>query len=94
MPGIFVQQEGTDLYQFQSPEEFDFSYLLDNRKTLCNVGSVGQPRDSNPKSCYVILENNRISYRRVPYDFEVTAKKIYAIPELENFLGDRLKEGR
>jgi hypothetical protein len=55
---------------------------------------VGQPRDSNPKSCYVILENNRISYRRVPYDFEITAKKIYAIPELENFLGDRLKEGR
>jgi hypothetical protein len=30
----------------------------------------------------------------VPYDFEITAKKIYAIPELENFLGDRLKEGR
>jgi predicted phosphodiesterase len=94
VPGIFVQQEGTDIYQFQSPEEFDFSYLLDNRKTLCNVGSVGQPRDSNPKSCYVILENNRISYRRVAYDIDVTAKKIYAIPELENFLGDRLKEGR
>ena len=94
VPGIFVQQQGTDVYQFQSPEEFNYSYILDNRKTLCNVGSVGQPRDSNPKSCYVILEDNKISYRRVSYEIDVTARKIYAIPELENFLGDRLKEGR
>lgn len=94
VPGLFIKQEDAELYHFQSPEEFDFSFQLDNRKTLCNVGSVGQPRDSNNKSCFVILENNIITYRRVAYDIETTAKKIYAIPELENFLGDRLKEGR
>lgn len=35
-----------------------------------------------------------IEYRRVPYDFEKTIAKIYAIPELDNFLGDRLRDGR
>lgn len=36
----------------------------------------------------------RISYRRLPYDYETTIQKIYAIPELEPFLGDRLRQGR
>ena len=36
----------------------------------------------------------RITYRRLPYDFEATIQKIYAVPELEPFLGDRLRQGR
>lgn len=36
----------------------------------------------------------RITYRRVPYDFESTIKKIYDIPDLDPFLGDRLRQGR
>lgn len=36
----------------------------------------------------------KITYRRLPYDFESTIQKIYAIPELEPFLGDRLRQGR
>lgn len=36
----------------------------------------------------------RILYRRLPYDFETTIQKIYAVPELEPFLGDRLRQGR
>jgi len=36
----------------------------------------------------------RITYRRLVYDFEKTIQKIYAIPELEPFLGDRLRQGR
>ncbi|RUL83086.1 metallophosphoesterase family protein [Tautonia sociabilis] len=36
----------------------------------------------------------RVVYRRIPYDFEATIEKIYAIPELEPFLGDRLRQGR
>jgi len=35
-----------------------------------------------------------IQYRRIAYDFEKTIAKIYAIPELDNFLGDRLRDGR
>jgi predicted phosphodiesterase len=36
----------------------------------------------------------RITYRRLAYDFERTIQKIYAVPELEPFLGDRLRQGR
>jgi predicted phosphodiesterase len=36
----------------------------------------------------------RVTYRRLPYDFERTIQKIYAVPELEPFLGDRLRQGR
>jgi predicted phosphodiesterase len=36
----------------------------------------------------------KIIYRRLPYDFETTIRKIYSISELEPFLGDRLRQGR
>src|SRR5215470_10583923 len=39
-PGVF-----TDRFEFYSPDEINYSYQLDGRKTLVNVGSVGQPRD-------------------------------------------------
>jgi diadenosine tetraphosphatase ApaH/serine/threonine PP2A family protein phosphatase len=93
VPGVFLEQSD-DLYQFNSPDEIDYVHKLDERKTLCNVGSVGQPRDGDPRACYVLLDEEAIRYRRVEYDIETTIRKIYAIPQLENFLGDRLRDGR
>jgi len=47
-------------------------------KTLVNVGSVGQPRDENPKSCYGIFDDiaMTVELRRVAYDVESAAAKI------------------
>jgi diadenosine tetraphosphatase ApaH/serine/threonine PP2A family protein phosphatase len=89
VPGIF-----TDSLQFHSPDEIDYIYQLNGRKTLCNVGSVGQPRDGDWRACYVLLDKDTIRYRRVEYDIDTTVRKIYDIPDLENFLGDRLRDGR
>ena len=89
VPGIF-----TESLQFLSPDDLQFAHKLDGKKTLCNVGSVGQPRDGNWKACYVVLKDDTIHFKRVEYDVEKTIKKIYDIPDLENFLGDRLREGR
>jgi diadenosine tetraphosphatase ApaH/serine/threonine PP2A family protein phosphatase len=61
---------------------------------MINVGSVGQPRDGNSRACYVVLENDLVTFRRVEYDIDKTVRKIYETPELDNFLGDRLREGR
>jgi diadenosine tetraphosphatase ApaH/serine/threonine PP2A family protein phosphatase len=69
-------------------------FELDGRKTMVNVGSVGQPRDGDWRACYVLLDDKTIRYRRIEYDIEATIKKIYDIPDLENFLGDRLRDGR
>ena len=94
MPGLFTELVPAEQYQFLSPEDVDYVYQLDGRKTLCNVGSVGQPRDGDPRACYILLDGDPIRYRRLEYDIETTVKKIYAVPELENFLGDRLRDGR
>ena len=77
-----------------SPEEIDHEYRLGEKKTMINVGSVGQPRDGDPRACYVVLEDNVVHFRHVEYDFETTIKKIYEVPDLDNFLGDRLRDGR
>jgi diadenosine tetraphosphatase ApaH/serine/threonine PP2A family protein phosphatase len=89
VPGIF-----TGDMQFYSPDEIDYVHRLDNRKTLCNVGSVGQPRDGDRRACYVVFDGQTIIYRRVDYDCDATARKIYDIPDLDRFLGDRLRTGR
>ncbi|MEO0531554.1 MAG: metallophosphoesterase, partial [Planctomycetota bacterium] len=63
-------------------------------KFMVNVGSVGQPRDGDPRACYVVQEDDRLTFHRVEYDIDVTADLIYGTPELDNFLGDRIKQGR
>lgn len=89
VPGIF-----TDSMQFHSPDEIDYTYPLGGQKILCNVGSVGQPRDGDRRACYVLLDGDSIHFRRVEYDVETTVKKIHAVPDLDRFLGDRLRQGR
>jgi predicted phosphodiesterase len=89
VPGVFT--EGLSFY---APEEIGYEYRLGEEKTMINVGSVGQPRDSDPRACYAILEDGIVRYRRIEYPVEKTIQKIYATPELDNFLGDRLREGR
>jgi predicted phosphodiesterase len=89
VPGVFTEDG-----RFLSPNEIGGKYLLGNSKLMINVGSVGQPRDGDPRACYLLLSENAIEYRRVPYPLEKTVAKIHAITELDPFLGDRLKEGR
>ena len=84
----------TENFQFFSPDELNYQYRLGDEKAMINVGSVGQPRDGNPRACYVVLEDNLVRFRRVEYPLEQTIAKIYDIPELDNFLGDRLRDGR
>lgn len=89
VPGVFTQS-----MNFLSPEEINYTYRLTEEKTMINVGSVGQPRDGDPRSCYVVLEDGVVNFRRVSYEMDKTIQKIYDTPELDNFLGDRLREGR
>ena len=41
-----------------------------------------------------MFDGQTIFYRRVDYDCDATARKIYDIPDLDRFLGDRLRTGR
>ncbi len=89
VPGIF-----TESCRFFSPHDIGFHYQVGQQKLLINVGSVGQPRDSDPRSSYVIFDGTEMEFRRIEYDATATCKKIHEIADLDNCLGDRLLEGR
>jgi predicted phosphodiesterase len=89
VPGVFTEDG-----RFASPSDLGNRYLLGETKSMINVGSVGQPRDADSRASYVVLDGQTVEFRRVEYDVEKTVAKIFAIPELDNFLGERLREGR
>ncbi len=89
VPGVFL--EGPDFY---SPDELDYKFDLTDEKAVINVGSVGQPRDRDPRASFVIVNETKLQFIRLPYDVDTTVKKVAAIDELDNFLGTRLLDGR
>ena len=89
IPGVYTE-EG-----YASPADLCDIYMAEpGKKALVNVGSVGQPRDGDIRASYVTFDGDCVVFRRLEYDIVRTAQKIYAIPELDRFLGDRLKEGK
>src|SRR5579875_209712 len=64
-------------------------------RALLNPGSVGQPRDGDPRAAYLLLDldSGRASFRRVAYDVERTQREMRAagLPEL---LAARLELGQ
>jgi predicted phosphodiesterase len=68
---------------------------MKHARFLINTGSVGQPRDRNPKSCYGIIdtEEKTFSFRRTDYDIEKAQNKMRKI-KMPDFLITRLSDGR
>jgi len=89
LPGVFTE----DL-EFFTPAQIGNVFTITEAKTIINVGSVGQPRDGDPTACYVVFDGRTVSFRHIEYDFYTTMERIYAIPELDNDLANRLAEGR
>lgn len=66
-----------------------------DRKVMVNVGSVGQPRDRNPKACVVFyeLEQRKVWLERVEYDVEAAKARFEAAGLPERF-GKRIIDGK
>jgi diadenosine tetraphosphatase ApaH/serine/threonine PP2A family protein phosphatase len=64
-------------------------------RVLMNVGSVGQPRNGDPRACFAVLDLDDRSARleRVSYDLHTARAKIIEAG-LPRFLGDRLLLGQ
>jgi diadenosine tetraphosphatase ApaH/serine/threonine PP2A family protein phosphatase len=64
------------------------------QKCIVNVGSVGQPRDGDPKSAYMIFdeEHGVAELFRVEYDVDSAARKILEAG-LPTILADRIRRG-
>jgi diadenosine tetraphosphatase ApaH/serine/threonine PP2A family protein phosphatase len=68
---------------------------IDEGEWLLNPGSVGQPRDSDPRAAWLELDTERwlATYHRVPYEIEAAAAAIREAG-LPDVLAERLEVGR
>jgi diadenosine tetraphosphatase ApaH/serine/threonine PP2A family protein phosphatase len=76
-------------------ERGDVTLTLEaGRRYIVNVGSVGQPRDRDPRAAYAVwdVDGRTVSVRRVPYDLGAARAKIEDAG-LPRFLADRLAAG-
>lgn len=94
IPGIFTTTPDFFPPTDQRSAQTEYRLTLPDGKAMVNCGSVGQPRDADPRACYVILEDDAVRFRRIEYPATVTCGKIHAIGDLDNYLGDRLLQGR
>ena len=72
-------------------------YVLEvGEKLVINPGSVGQPRDGDPRASYAIIEDFRVDLKRVEYPVEETVAVIHAsgLPDAaKELLADVLRTG-
>ena len=92
MPFVCVPtQDGAAFLQFPT----DRPIALDEGRLIINPGSVGQPRDGDPRASYAIYDDaaGAITHRRVAYDVAATQRKMRrcALPQ---YLIDHLSVGR
>jgi predicted phosphodiesterase len=90
-PAIIVNNTKDDIDYVDS----EVIEILDENKYIINVGSIGQPRDGNPKSSYCIYDTQQrmIEIKRVAYEVHLAQKKIIEAG-LPHFLATRLAGGR
>lgn len=83
----------TDRLETAIPDESKSEFTLNDGKYIVNVGSVGQPRDRDSRSCYVEMDGQVVRYHRVAYEIQSVIDKIARQKNLDSVLGTRLLEG-
>jgi len=86
-PGV----HGPD-FRFTQATDDQREFLLEG-PCIVNVGSVGQPRDGDPRASFAVVDGDRVQIHRVPYDFRRTQAKILAAG-LHPALAERLARGK
>ncbi|MCC6791049.1 MAG: metallophosphoesterase family protein [Thermomicrobiales bacterium] len=88
-----VLSEGCDTAEIQPLRDGDELDLLTGR-FMINPGSVGQPRDRDPRAAYMLLDTDRgtVTARRVEYDIAATQRQM-ALANLPEILIARLAHG-
>jgi diadenosine tetraphosphatase ApaH/serine/threonine PP2A family protein phosphatase len=75
-PVKFTEMDG----EYATPTLPDYSqpFFLDEQRLIINPGSIGQPRDSDPRAAYAFLDTELLTweYRRVEYDISKTQARM------------------
>ena len=66
-----------------------------HRQWLATVGSVGQPRDGDPRAMYALFDatQGRLTFHRVAYEYRAAAAAVRRTPQ-PGWFAQRLEEGR
>lgn len=71
--------------------------VLPSGRHVINVGSVGKPKDGDPRACYTVFEADgrdlRVQFIRVPYDIEAAASAIET-SEMPDVFAGMLRVGK
>jgi diadenosine tetraphosphatase ApaH/serine/threonine PP2A family protein phosphatase len=75
IPGVFHLDSAGEIQSLGSSGRIA---LPPEGKVLINAGSIGQPRDRNPRACYVVYETatRTVEFRRVAYDYHAAQARI------------------
>lgn len=78
-PIIFTMAEGTNQAGSESPR-YGEEIPLNGARCIINPGSVGQPRDSDPRAAYALLDADSMTWehRRIPYDIGAVQERMHA----------------
>lgn len=94
IPVLISQKVDEKIDVHAAREEKNTFQLIEENKYLINPGSVGQPRDSDPRAGFAILDSDKmiITLYRIPYDHKSAARKVEdaGLPE---FFSQRLLAG-
>ncbi|MBA3386918.1 MAG: metallophosphatase family protein [Verrucomicrobiota bacterium] len=87
--GAFVRDDGVKRVRTEQ------LMIEPGKKYFINTGSVGQPRDGDPRAAYCIYHTDRsvVEQRRIRYDLPKAQRKIVAAG-LPRLLAERLELGR
>lgn len=95
VPAVYFQEEGKSVQNlgYQIHSEIEGS-LEGYSRVLVNVGSVGQPRDEDPRAAYCVYDTDTLEVKigRVTYDVQTAQAKIREAG-LPAVLADRLALG-
>lgn len=88
----FLGTEVGYIFPHDEPPTPQMKFIVQDQRAYISIGSVGQPRDGDPRSSWVLFDGTSVEYHRVPYDRQVTVDRIRQAG-LPSFLADRLLLG-
>ncbi|HVT04320.1 MAG TPA: metallophosphoesterase family protein [Thermoanaerobaculia bacterium] len=93
LPSFFTLEPDGSVHGLLVREATRFQ-LASGKRYLINPGSVGQPRDRNPQSAFLLFDDQKksVQFQRVAYDISATRESILRAG-LPRILADRLLVG-
>ena len=92
---LYYRGTGRGLMRF-APQPGVAIPVAPRRQWVATIGSVGQPRDGDPRAMYALLDTEAwlLRFERVPYDHAAAAAAIRATGAMPDYFAQRLEVGR